>query len=143
MQVALIDTVVLYGALNKDDPYHEQALPIFKRMDSGELPVGVVLDFVYAETFNALTSSLGHDDCLEAAEILERSGGFEVERTSRDVWIEGQKMYESNSHLSLVDSVLVAHADVNNVDYIYSFDSGFDSIEELRRIKTDANPYSA
>jgi predicted nucleic acid-binding protein len=143
MQTALIDTVVLYGALNKADQHHEQALPIFRKIDSGELPVGVILDFVYAETFNALTSSLGHDDCLEAAEILERSGGFEVERTSRDVWMMGQKVYEENPHLSFVDSVLVAHADVNNLDYIYSFDSGFDSIEELRRIKTDTNPYSA
>jgi predicted nucleic acid-binding protein len=143
MQTALIDTVVLYGALNKGDPHHGQALPIFRKMDSGEIPVGVVLDFVYAETFNALTSSLGHEDCLEAAEILERSGGFEVQRTSRDAWMKGKKVYGSNSHLSFVDSVLVAHAEVNNLDYIYSFDSGFDSVEGLRRIKTDANPYSA
>jgi predicted nucleic acid-binding protein len=143
MQEALVDTVVLYGALNRQDPHHGQALPIFKRMDSGDLPVGVVLDFVYAEAFNALTSSLGHEDCLEAAEILERSGGFEVQRTSRDVWMRGQKVYENDSHLSFVDSVLVAYADVNNVDYVYSFDSGFDSVEGVKRIKTDANPYSA
>jgi predicted nucleic acid-binding protein len=141
MQVALIDTVVLYGALNKGDPHHERALPIFRKMDGGELPVGVILDLVYAETFNALTSSLGHEDCLKAVEILEGSGGFEVERTSRDVWMRGQEVYEESPYLSFVDSVLVAHADVNNVDYIYSFDSGFDSMEGLRRIKTDANPY--
>jgi len=143
MQQALVDTVVLYGTLNKQDPHHEEVLPIFRRMYRGEVPVGVVLDFVYAETFNAMASSLSHDDCTEAAEILERSGGFRVERTNRDVWTKAHELYRGNPHLSFVDSVLVAYAGQEGIDYIYSFDSGFDSIEGLKRIKTDANPYSA
>ncbi|MCX2819089.1 PIN domain-containing protein [Haladaptatus sp. F3-133] len=143
MQEALVDTVVLYGALNRQDPYHDDALPIFRRMDNGDLPVGIVLDFVYAETFNAMTGSLSHDDCTEAADILERSGGFRMERTNREVWTNAHDVYRGNPHLSFVDSALVAYAGVEDVDYIYSFDTGFDSVDDLKRIKSDANPYSA
>jgi len=142
MQVALVDTVVLYGALNRRDQHHEDALSIFEAMDAGELPVGVVLDFVYAETFNALTRSLAHEDRLEAAEIIEKSAGFRVERTNREVWRHAHEVYEQNAHLSFVDSVLVAYGREKDSEYIYSFDTGFDTVEGLSRLKTPANPYS-
>ncbi|MDZ7688876.1 MAG: PIN domain-containing protein [Halobacteriales archaeon] len=142
MQKTLIDTVVLYGALNRRDEHHGAALSIFEKMDNGNLPVGVVLDLVYAETFNALTRSLSHEDCLEAAEVLERSAGFRVERINRDVWRASHGVYEENAHLSFVDSVLVAYARESNVEYIYSFDTGFDSVEGVNRLKTAVNPYS-
>jgi len=142
MRVALIDTVVLYGALNREDGHHDDALPIFEAMDAGELPVGIVLDFVYAETFNALTRSLAHEDRLKAAEILEKSAGFRVERANHDVWRNAHGVYEENPHLSFVDSVLVAHGREKDVEYLYSFDTGFDSVEGLRRLKTPVNPYS-
>jgi len=142
MASALVDTVVLYGALNRGDQHHDDALPIFEAMDAGELPTGVILDFVYAETFNALTQSLSHEDCTEASEIIERSAGFRLERTNRDVWRAAHRVYEEEAHLSFVDSVLVAYARETDMEYIYSFDTGFGSVDGLRRLKTPTNPYS-
>ncbi len=142
MQHSLVDTVVLYGAFDRGDQHHEHALPIVRGMDSGDLPVGVVLDLVYAETFNAVTHAMAHEDCVEAAEMLEHSRGFTVERTNRDVWRRSHSVYRENPHLSFVDSAIAAYAEVENLDYLYSFDTGFDSVEGLQRLKTAENPYA-
>ncbi len=142
MQTALLDTVVLYGALVRGDQHHDAALPILQGMDDGDLPVGTVLDFVYAETFNALNRRLSHEDCVEAAELVEGSAGFQVERTNREVWTRGNQTYRRQPHLSFVDALEVAYARENEVDYVYSFDTGFDSVEGVHRINTAENPYS-
>lgn len=142
MQHALVDTVVLYGALDRSDQHHEHALPILEAMDSGDLPVGVIIDLVYAETFNALTHTMAHEDCVEAAEMLESSKGFTVERTNRDVWRRSHEVYQKNPHLSFVDAAILAYGYEENLDYLYSFDTGFDTADGLQRLKTAENPYA-
>lgn len=142
-QEALVDTSVLYGAFQKRDQFHEEALPIVKGADSRALPICVVLDFVLAETMNALTQELAHEETTKALSMLRTSSGFEIRRTTNEVWNIGLGVYEQYAHLSLVDAVLTAYAHEANAPYLYSFDDGFDSIGGVTRLKTATNPYSA
>ena len=142
-QHALVDTNVLYGAFQRRDQFHDEALPIVKGADSRALPVCVVLDFVLAETMNALTLNIAHDETIEALSMLRSSAGFEIQRTDDDVWTAGLGVYEAQAHLSFVDSVLVAYARATETEYIYSFDDGFDSVDGVSRLNTDMNPYSS
>lgn len=142
-QHALVDTNVLYGAFQRRDQFHDEGLAIVKGADSRTLPVCIVLGFVLAETMNALTLDVAHDETIEALSMLRASAGFEIQRADDDVWTAGLGVYEAQAHLSLVDSVLVAYARKTDTGYIYSFDDGFDSIDGVDRLNTDTNPYSA
>lgn len=142
-QEALVDTNVLYGAFQRRDQFHDEALPIVKGADSHALPTCVVLDFVLAETMNALTQELAHEETTKALSMLRESSGFEIRRTTNEVWNSGLGVYERYAHLSLVDAVLTAYAREANTPYLYSFDDGFDSVEGITRLKTATNPYSA
>ncbi|WP_273835309.1 hypothetical protein [Halococcus sp. PRR34] len=59
-QHALVDTNVLYGAFQQRDQFHDEGLSIVTAADARDLPVCVVLDFVLAETMNALTQERAH-----------------------------------------------------------------------------------
>jgi predicted nucleic acid-binding protein len=142
-QHALVDTNVLYGAFQQRDQFHDESLPIVKGADARDLPVCVVLDFVLAETMNALTQELAHRETTEALSMLRESTGFEIRRTTNEIWAIGLGVYEGYAHLSLVDAILVAYARTTDTPYCYSFDDGFDSIDGVRRLHTPTNPYSA
>lgn len=109
-QHTLVDTNVLYGAFQKQDQFHDEALAIVKGADARDLPVCIVLDFVVAETMNALTQELAHEETTEALSKLRQSAGFDVRRTANEVWTVGLGVYERYAHLSLVDAILVAYA---------------------------------
>jgi predicted nucleic acid-binding protein len=142
-QHALVDTNVLYGAFQQRDQFHDEALSIMKGADARDLPVCVVLDLVLAETMNALTQEIAHQETTEALSKLRQSSGFDVRRTPNGISTVGLGVYEQHAHLSLVDAVLVAYARETGAAYLYSFDAGFDSVDGVQRLNTTTNPYSA
>jgi len=142
MQRALVDTGVLYGAFLHRDHHHDTALAIVRAADDGELPVLVVVDFVLAETLNALTRQLDHGDAVQALSMLEESTGFTIERTTATEWTRGLATYREQGQLSLVDSLLVASAEENERPHLYSFDDGFDSVRGVKRLNAATNPYA-
>lgn len=142
-QQSLVDTNVLYGAFQRRDQFHDEALSIVKAADARDLPVCVVLDFVLAETMNALTQEITHKETTEALSKLRQSSGFEVRRTPNRIWTAGFGMYEQYAHLSLVDAILAAYISEADTPYLYSFDDGFDSIDGVQRLNVPINPYSA
>lgn len=142
-QQALVDTGVLYGAFHRRDQYHETGLAIVRSADRERLPQLIVLDFVVAETMNALTQQLPPADAQTSLEMLEASTGFELVRTSSTAWARGVTTYKQFDHLSFVDSLLVAVARERECSHLYSFDSGFDGIDGIQRVKTDADPYAS
>lgn len=140
-QQALVDTGVVYGAFHRRDQYHETGLAIVRDADEGALPQLIVLDFVLAETMNALTRQLAPDESREALSMLEASAGFDVVRTSATVWARGRTTYSRLDHLSFVDALLVAFARERGRAYLYSFDTGFDGVDGVQRLNTNVDPY--
>lgn len=74
--------------------------------------------------------------------MLQQSVGFEIERTSQQVWNSGLDRYETYAQLSLVDAILVAYAHKQAIPCLYSFDDGFDSVDGVQRLTTPTDPYS-
>lgn len=142
VQQALVDTGVLFAAFHRRDEAHDTGLSVVRGADRDELPRLTVLDFVLAETMNALTRQLVPDDARRALEMLETSVGFDLVRTSNAVWSRGLATYRDIDRLSLVDAVLVAFCGEHGCRYLYSFDTGFDSIEGVTRLNTNVDPYA-
>lgn len=140
-QRALVDTGVLYAAFQRRDEFHETGLSIVRDADRGALPQLVVLDFVLAETMNALTQQLAPADARRSLEMIEESEGLDIARTSNAVWAAGLATYRRVDRLSLVDSIIVAYGRERDRPYLYSFDTGFDGVEGLTRLNTNTDPY--
>lgn len=141
-QHALIDTGVVYGAFQRRDQFHEEGLAIVQAADGNDLPRCVVLDFVLAETMNALTQELAYEETKTALSMLQQSSGLLIRRTNQQAWNSGLRRYESHAHFSLVDAILVAYAHDQSIPYLYSFDDGFDSVEGVQRLTTPTDPYA-
>lgn len=140
-QQALVDTGVIYSAFHRRDEHHETGLRIVKDADSGRLPQLVVLDFVLAETMNALTHLLVPAQATEALSMLKASDGFDIVRINTAVWSAGQEIFTRIDPLSFVDSLLVAFARERDLPFLYAFDTGFDRIEGIQRLNTNLDPY--
>lgn len=141
-QQAIVDTGVVYSAFYRRDQHHETGLAILRDADRGALPQLVVLDFVLAETMNALTHQLEPAEAREALSMLEASPGFDIVRTSAPVWNHGRETYVRFDHLSFVDALLVAFASERTMEFLYSFDTGFDRVDEVQRLNTNTDPYA-
>lgn len=143
MTKALVDTCVLYAAFDRRNSRHDTGLAIVRDADAGRLPELVTPDVVVAETMNALTQRISHDATVDAIERLEASEGFTIGRSTEQQWALGREIYERHPPLSYVDSLLVAWCRDRDIQYVYSFDTGFDRMEASTRLNTNANPFES
>lgn len=141
-QAALVDTGVLYSAFHRHDHDHETGLAIVRDADRQALPQLYVLDFVLAETMNGLGQQLTPTETQKALTMIEESIGFEITRTTDAVWARGRTIFDRIDHLSFVDAQLVAFARERDCPYLYSFDTGFDGVDDVQRLNTNTDPYA-
>jgi predicted nucleic acid-binding protein len=141
MAVALLDTNVLFASASARDEYHDRAREIVAGIDHGDLPDTVVTNYVVAETLNLCRERLGPDLSDELLDRLVEGSHFELVHTPRADFTEGQRLFRQYSRLSFVDATLVAYADRNDVEFLYSFDDDFDGVDEITRMSAAENPY--
>lgn len=140
-QRALVDTTVLYAAGNRSERRHEIGRRIVHDADHGILPRLGVTDVVLVETLNGLQRDVGHRVAVEMLNRLEQGAHFLLTRESKTVRDTGREIFRAYDQLSLADAIQVALARSNDIRYIYSFDSGFDSVDELTRLASPENPF--
>lgn len=142
-QRALVDTTVLYAAGNQaETKRHQAALQIVRGTDHGELPVLVITDVVLVETMNGLHRDVGNTTARGMLRRLQEGVNFLLVREPHAVWTSGLELFRRYERLSLADSVQLAAARHHGIEVIYSFDGGFDGIEDLTRLTTPEDPFA-
>lgn len=141
MATAVLDTTVLYAAADRSDARHGDALPILRGVDDGSLPEGTVVDFVLGETLNGVVRNLSHSSAVDYLDRIETNDRFEVGRLTADAFATGKEVFRHHPRLSLVDGLVVGFMRDRNLEYLYSFDSGFDGIEGVTRLTTPHDPF--
>ena len=141
MAVAALDTTVLYAAADANDERHEDALPILRGIDAGSLPEGDVIEFVLGETLNGVVRNLSHGSAVDYLDRIEANGRFDISRLTTDAFATGKAIFRQRSQLSLVDGLIVGHMRDRGIRYLYSFDSGFDGIDDVTRLTRPENPF--
>jgi len=141
MPRAVIDTSVLFAAVYRRDSAHQDALPILQGIDDGSLPDAVVLDYVLAETLNALGTHAGHDAALDLLDRIEENTRFHVDSLSGDALAAGKALFRRHAPLSFVDACLVAYARTADLEYLYAFDDDFNVVNDVSRLDTPTDPY--
>jgi len=142
MAVALIDTNVLFASASARDAYHDRASEIVRGIDHGELPDGIVTNYVVAETLNVATTKLGSDAATQLLDRLIAGARFELTHVAQADFNAAQPIFRQYDQLSFVDSILVAYMQRVGIEYIYSFDDDFDAVSDITRLATATNPFS-
>lgn len=141
MRRALVDTSVLFGAVNTRDANHEPALDILQGIDAGRLPEAVVIEHVLAEILNGIHGRVSHEAAVDFLDRLEANRRMHVARSNTETVAGAKELFRSHERLSFVDALLVAHARTTGIEYCYSFDDDFDGFDGVTRLDTPDDPY--
>lgn len=142
MAVVAVDANVLIAARLARDQNHDRGETITAAIDQGQLPTAVVLSDVLEEVINYLQTRAGHDIAVETLDALIESSGFELKQTSKSEFDAGRSVFRRYESLSLTDGIIVAAMQQEDIEYLYSFDDGFDSVATITRLTTPDDPVS-
>jgi len=141
MPRALVDTTVLFAAAYRRDSAHEDALPILRGIDAADLPEGVIIDYILAETLNGLTTHAGHESAVDFLNRLEENTRYHIDSLTADAFATAKALFRQYERLSFVDACVIAYMQVEGLGYLYAFDDDFDVAEDVYRLETAINPY--
>ena len=145
MAVVGIDPNVLIAMASKRDTHHEAGRAIVEgiddRIDDGELPTAQVTNYVIAEVLNFIHERHTHTFALDTYRRLEGSAGFEIVHAAKTDYTTAVDLFETYERLSFVDATIAAYLFREDVEYLYSFDDDFDTLDDLSRLDVATNPF--
>lgn len=141
MSQVLIDANVLIAARLTRDQDHDRGLAIAEAIDHGRLPTAFVISDVLEEVIHYLQARSTHDVAVETFDALIESSGIEIGYTPKVDFDAGRSLFRRYESLSLTDSIIVASMTNHKIEYLYSFDEGFDAGDGITRLTTTDNPF--
>lgn len=141
MARAVIDTTVLLAFVDSDDERHDVGRSIVRGIDHGDLPSGHVTEAASVETFNDLQRNAGHDIAVRLLDTLIEGANFTLVYSPKVVYSAARAIFRRHESLSMGDALQVAYMQEVDVEYLYSFDEGFDAVDGVTRLNTDVNPF--
>jgi len=140
---AVVDTTVLLAFLDPDDDHHDRGRDIVRGIDHGHLPGGHVTEAASVETFNDLQRNAGHDVAVRFLDRLLEGSQFTLVYSPQVVYSAARAIFRQYDALSMGDAMQVAYMQEAEGEYIYSFDSGFDTVDGVARLNSAVNPFEA
>ena len=140
MSRPVVDANVVIAARLLRDQNHERAKEITAAFDRGRFPTGSVFDTVLEEILNYLQARSTHDVAVGTLDAMIESNGFEIVRTEPRDFDAGRSIFRQHQGLSLTDGIIAGAMAHRNLEYLYSFDGGFDAVEDVVRLDTDTAP---
>ena len=140
MAAVVVDANVLIAARLSRDQNHERGDAVTNAIDQGEVPTAYVLSDVLEEIINYLQARAGHDVATETLDAILESSGFTLRQTSKSDFDTARSLFRRYESLSLTDAIIVAMMQREGIEYLYSFDDGFDSVSQITRLTTPENP---
>jgi predicted nucleic acid-binding protein len=142
MARGLVDATVVIAFVDTEDEDHEQGEEIVRAIDHGELVTGVVTHEALVETLNFVNERKGPTKANALLDSLEEGAHFRLPYGPKSNVGQGRGLLRQHSGLSYGDAMQVAYMLEEDIEYIYSFDDDFDSINGITRINRAENPFS-
>lgn len=142
MARALVDATVLIAFADTDDEDHGQGQEIVRSIDRGELVTGIIAHEALLETLNFLNERKGSQKATSLLDSLEESTHYRLPYGPKENVGRGRALLRQHSELSFGDAMQVASMQNKGIEYIYSFDDDFDSLDGITRINTPENPFA-
>ena len=142
MAVALLDTNVLFATASARDAYHDRARELVRGIDHGTLPEAVITNYVVPETLNLTRETLGPEAANGMLDRLIEGTHFEIVHAPQADFNAAQAVFRRYPGLSFVDATIAAYMQRDGIEYLYSFDDDFDTVDDLTRLETADNPFN-
>lgn len=141
MTQAVLDATVLIAAVDTDDIDHEVGLDIVRGVDHGALPTGVITNEALLETLNYVEERLSHERAVDLLDRFVRGAHFELPYNPKKNYGVGRSLFRETAGLNFGDCMQTAFMEAEDIQYIYSFDDDFDSVDGVTRLNGAVNPY--
>jgi len=138
---ALLDATVLIAAADTDDADHEVGIDIVRGVDHGDLPTGVVTNESLLETLNYVEERLSHARAVDLLDRFVRGAHFELPYNPKKNYGVSRSLFRESPGLNFGDCMQTAFMQSREIEYVYSFDDDFDSIDGVTRLNDAVNPY--
>jgi len=140
MTRALLDATVLIAATDQDDQDHERGFEILRSVDHGEVPTGVITNDALLETLNFVHERKGHEAAVDLLDRFVRGAHFELPYNPKKNYGLARSLFRDSGRLNFGDSMQTAYMQSQGIEYIYSFDDDFDSVDGITRLNSAVNP---
>lgn len=145
MPAVVIDANVVLDLRNRNATQHATALDIAEGIDSGTLPTARVPDCIVPEILHPLQRQFGKAAAYETLDWLHESRGFEIAQVGEPARSRAEQLfrrYDTDNGPEWTDSVIAAYMLEAELEYIYSFDDDFDTIDGVTRLATASDPFA-
>jgi predicted nucleic acid-binding protein len=132
---AVVDTNVLFGQVNRNDAHHEPASAIVSAIDDGDVSA-ILTDYVIAETLNLTHQKIGHDAAVDLFDRINDNSNIRVVHSPQQDYHSSIEQFREYEDLSFVDASIVAFMERAEIETLYSFDTDFDAVDDLRRAES-------
>jgi predicted nucleic acid-binding protein len=148
MSKIIFDTNVLVALIDKKDKFHNKAEEVYNELERIGWEI-IIFDCVIDEALNVFSRRCWEQKREEEFKsILNKTLSFINDKNI--IWVYDKvknfykeiinKLRETNGKLNFHDALIIISARYYEIKYIASFDSDFDKVEGLKRIK-DKNDF--
>ena len=142
MTRALLDATVVIAAVDEEDEDHQVGLTILQGIDHGELPKGILVSDALQETLNYVHERKGHQAAVDVLDRFVRGAHFEIPYNPKKNYGEARSLFRTDGRLNFGDAMQAAYMQSADVQYIYSFDDDYDSVDGIERLNAAVNPFN-
>ena len=126
-----MDTAALVAFYNFDDEKHLRSTELFREIGDNNMGTLIISDYIFDETINLLKRYLGNRKTTAIGDYLLKE--IELKRIELPVFLLSWELSKKFDKLSFTDCSNIALMKHYNIDYLATFDSGFDGIVKVLR----------
>jgi len=136
MKNLLVDSVVWIAAFLKKDKNHKQGKIFLDWFENQDNITVYVNDYIISEIAAHMRRKMQNQPLImnEILDLFYEDSRILILYTSEENFNISLDIFKKYEKLSLVDSIIVFFYINKKIDYLISFDSGFDSHQEISRI---------
>lgn len=129
-----VDSGVWIAAFNKKDEHHKAASKIIRQLLQEQIRKIFISDYVFDEVTTYIRKKISPEASILVAEAMLDSRNIEIIFVSEKSFNASFHIFNMYDQLSFTDASIVVLMKNRKISYIYSFDSGFDSVKEIHRL---------
>jgi len=130
----MVDSGVWISAFNKKDIRHGEGKAIVSAISDGKVPGVLVTDYIFNEVVTYIRKKIDFNASVQASNALLDSNNIKIINVDDSTFLSAIQIFQKYDQLSFTDASIVVIMKNSNVKWLYSFDSGFDGINDIQRL---------
>ena len=132
---AVFDSLIWIGAKWEEDQYKKHAMKIIESFLQEDIKKIFITDYILVETINFLLRKAGFRFAHDVSNSIINSARIEIVYVDELMLDDIKKLFVKYKDLSITDCSIIALMLEKGIQYLFSFDAGFDKVKEIIRLE--------